>query len=96
MLVLIGMWLERYMIITSSLQRDFLPSSWGMFQPTIWDYSDVLRLDRACSSSAVSAVRAVSADDFDVRDAGHAARLAWARGGTMKPHTAIYGLMAEF
>ena len=37
-IVLIGMWLERYMIITTSLHRDYLPSSWGMFQPTIWDY----------------------------------------------------------
>jgi molybdopterin-containing oxidoreductase family membrane subunit len=36
--VLVGMWFERYMIITSSLSRDFLPSSWGMFRPTIWDY----------------------------------------------------------
>jgi molybdopterin-containing oxidoreductase family membrane subunit len=38
LVVLVGMWLERYMIITTSLHRDFLPSSWGMFQPTIWDY----------------------------------------------------------
>jgi Ni/Fe-hydrogenase subunit HybB-like protein len=37
-LVLIGMWLERYMIITTSLHRDYLPSSWGMFLPTVWDY----------------------------------------------------------
>jgi molybdopterin-containing oxidoreductase family membrane subunit len=37
--VLIGMWLERFMIITTSLHRDFLPSSWGMFQPTVWDYA---------------------------------------------------------
>jgi Ni/Fe-hydrogenase subunit HybB-like protein len=36
--VLTGMWLERYMIITTSLSRDYLPSSWGMFFPTIWDY----------------------------------------------------------
>jgi molybdopterin-containing oxidoreductase family membrane subunit len=36
--VLVGMWFERYMIITTSLHRDFLPSSWGMFRPTIWDY----------------------------------------------------------
>ena len=36
--VLIGMWLERFMIIVTSLHRDFLPSSWGMFQPTVWDY----------------------------------------------------------
>ncbi len=38
-LVLLGMWLERYMIITQSLHRDYLPSSWGMFQPTFWDYA---------------------------------------------------------
>jgi molybdopterin-containing oxidoreductase family membrane subunit len=37
LLVLVGMWLERYMIINTSLHRDFLPSSWGMFRPTIWD-----------------------------------------------------------
>ena len=30
----IGMWLERFVIIVSSIHRDFLPSSWGMFYPT--------------------------------------------------------------
>jgi Ni/Fe-hydrogenase subunit HybB-like protein len=35
--VLIGMWLERFMLIVTSLYRDFLPSSWGMFYPTFWD-----------------------------------------------------------
>ena len=34
----IGMWLERFMIIPVSLHRDFLPSSWGMYYPTIWDW----------------------------------------------------------
>jgi len=33
----IGMWFERFVIIVSSLNRDFLPSSWGMFRPTIID-----------------------------------------------------------
>jgi molybdopterin-containing oxidoreductase family membrane subunit len=37
-IVLTGMWRERFVIITTSLSRDFLPSSWGMFKPTIWDY----------------------------------------------------------
>ncbi len=36
--ILIGMWFERYLIICQSLHRDFLPSSWGTFQPTLWDY----------------------------------------------------------
>jgi molybdopterin-containing oxidoreductase family membrane subunit len=35
--VSIGMWLERFVIIITSLNRDFLPSSWGMFAPTIFD-----------------------------------------------------------
>ena len=33
----LGMWLERFMIIVTSLHRDFLPSSWGFFRPTFWD-----------------------------------------------------------
>ena len=35
----IGMWFERFVIIVTSLHRDFLPSSWGMFYPTIWDFA---------------------------------------------------------
>ncbi|HWA87738.1 MAG TPA: NrfD/PsrC family molybdoenzyme membrane anchor subunit [Opitutus sp.] len=35
----IGMWLERFIIVVTSLHRDFLPSSWGMFHPTFWDWS---------------------------------------------------------
>ncbi|MEQ8336811.1 MAG: NrfD/PsrC family molybdoenzyme membrane anchor subunit [Cyclobacteriaceae bacterium] len=33
----IGMWFERFVIIVTSLHRDFLPSSWAMFYPTIYD-----------------------------------------------------------
>ncbi|MCA3182407.1 MULTISPECIES: NrfD/PsrC family molybdoenzyme membrane anchor subunit [unclassified Cupriavidus] len=33
-----GMWMERFLIVVSSLHRDFLPSSWGMFYPTVWDW----------------------------------------------------------
>ena len=33
----IGMWFERFVIIVTSLHRDFLPSSWGYFTPTMWD-----------------------------------------------------------
>jgi molybdopterin-containing oxidoreductase family membrane subunit len=35
----IGMWLERFVIVVTSLHRDFLPSSWGMYTPTVWDWS---------------------------------------------------------
>ena len=37
--VSIGMWLERFVIVVTSLHRDFLPSSWGMYQPSGWDWS---------------------------------------------------------
>jgi Ni/Fe-hydrogenase subunit HybB-like protein len=35
----IGMWLERFVIVITSLHRDFLPSSWGMYWPTRWDWA---------------------------------------------------------
>src|SRR5256885_15975329 len=37
-----GMWLERFVIVVTSLHRDFLPSSWGMYYPTIWDVATFL------------------------------------------------------
>ncbi|MCS6926551.1 MAG: polysulfide reductase NrfD [Candidatus Binatia bacterium] len=39
LVVSVGMWLERFMIIVMSLHRDFLPSAWGMYYPTVWDYT---------------------------------------------------------
>jgi Ni/Fe-hydrogenase subunit HybB-like protein len=36
-LVNVGMWMERFVIIVASLGRDFVPSSWGMYRPTIID-----------------------------------------------------------
>jgi Ni/Fe-hydrogenase subunit HybB-like protein len=37
LLVLVGMWFERFMLIINTLFRPYLPSSWGMFYPTVWD-----------------------------------------------------------
>ena len=39
LIVNVGMWLERYIIVVTSLHRDFLPSSWGMYSGTFWDWS---------------------------------------------------------
>jgi len=39
LIVNVGMWLERFTIVVTSLHRDFLPSSWGMYYPTIWDWA---------------------------------------------------------
>ena len=38
MFVNVGMWLERFVIIVTSLHRDFIPSSWQMYYPTRWDF----------------------------------------------------------
>jgi len=38
LIVNVGMWLERFVIVVTSLHRDFLPSSWGMYVPTVWDW----------------------------------------------------------
>jgi Ni/Fe-hydrogenase subunit HybB-like protein len=37
-LVNVGMWFERFVIICTSLSRDFLPAAWGYFVPTKWDF----------------------------------------------------------
>jgi Ni/Fe-hydrogenase subunit HybB-like protein len=39
LVVSVGMWLERYVIIVTSLHRDFLPSSWYMYQGSFYDWS---------------------------------------------------------
>ncbi len=39
LVVNVGMWLERFIIVVTSLHRDFLPSSWGMYYPTKWDWA---------------------------------------------------------
>src|SRR5258706_15518643 len=38
LIVNVGMWLERFVIVVTSLHRDFLPSSWGMYHPTQFDW----------------------------------------------------------
>jgi Ni/Fe-hydrogenase subunit HybB-like protein len=39
MFVSVGMWLERFVIIVISLHRDFMPSAWGAYRGTPWDWS---------------------------------------------------------
>ncbi|MGK9050709.1 NrfD/PsrC family molybdoenzyme membrane anchor subunit [Neorhizobium petrolearium] len=36
--VTVGMWYERYMLLTTSLYRDYLVSSWGEYHPSIWEW----------------------------------------------------------
>jgi Ni/Fe-hydrogenase subunit HybB-like protein len=41
-IVNIGMWFERFVIIVTSLHRDYIPSSWAMFYPTLYDVGDYI------------------------------------------------------
>jgi molybdopterin-containing oxidoreductase family membrane subunit len=69
----VGMWFERYVIIVTSLSRDFLPSSWGMFRPTLYDFGIlalgfglfftlVLLFVRVLPSVSMSEIKAVMND----------------------------------
>jgi molybdopterin-containing oxidoreductase family membrane subunit len=42
LLINVGMWTERFIIIVTSLHNDFLPSSWGNYFPTVWDIATFL------------------------------------------------------
>jgi molybdopterin-containing oxidoreductase family membrane subunit len=37
--IIVGMWLERFIIVITSLHRNFMPSMWGNFYPTFWDWA---------------------------------------------------------
>ncbi len=39
LIIQVGMWLERFVIVVTSLHHDFIPSSWGMYYPTKWDWA---------------------------------------------------------
>ena len=38
----IGMWFERYVIVITSLHRDFLPANWGLFKMTFFDFGALI------------------------------------------------------
>ncbi len=37
--IIVGMWLERYVFTISSLHRNYMPSMWGDYYPTLWDWA---------------------------------------------------------
>ncbi len=105
MVVNVGMWLERFVIVVTSLHRDFLPSSWGMYWPTRWDLMTFFGTI-GLFVDALLPVHPGAADDLDLRDAddgagreGEGRRRRTERVSAMD-HTpagsTLYGLMAEF
>jgi Ni/Fe-hydrogenase subunit HybB-like protein len=68
----IGMWLERFVIVVVSLTRDFLPSSWGTYIPTGWDvatYVGTLGFFLMCMFLFVRLLPAISI--FEEREVVH-------------------------
>ena len=99
LIVNIGMWLERFVIVVTSLHRDFLPSSWGMYQPTFWDWSTfvgTIGLFLALLFLFLRFLPMISI--FEMRDAFCRKRRSRRTGTTdgARAPSAIYGLMAEF
>ena len=37
--IIVGMWLERFVIVIPSLSYNYMPSYWGRFFPTFWDWA---------------------------------------------------------
>ena len=68
LVVNVGMWLERFVIVVTSLTRDFVPSSWGMYYPTIWDWSTYLGTIGVFLSLMFLFIRGL-AGHFDIRNA---------------------------
>ena len=92
--VLVGMWLERYVIIVSSLAQDFLPSSWGIFQATRWDWATYLGTIGLFLFLFFLFIRLLPMISiFEVRTLLPQAKVGEGGGRVTQP---IYGLMAEF
>ncbi|MFQ5790620.1 MAG: quinol:electron acceptor oxidoreductase subunit ActD, partial [Acidobacteriota bacterium] len=111
-LVNIGMWLERFVIVVTSLHRDFLPSAWDYFSPTLWDVATLLGsfglfftlfclFVRYFPMVAMAEVKGVLPQAHthtpSREEPAEPRRLECAVIGTgAKPSSAIFGILAEF
>ena len=68
LIVNVGMWLERFVIVVTSLHRDYMPSAWGMYYPTIWDWMTFIGTIGLFLCTDVP-VRAPVAGDLHLRNA---------------------------
>ena len=67
-IVNVGMWLERFVIVVISLTRDFVPSAWGRYSPTVLGLGHIHRHNRHVRHANFP-VRAGFAGDFHRRNA---------------------------
>ena len=95
MVVNVGMWLERFVIVVTSLHRDFLPSSWGIYTPTFWDWATfigTIGLFLTLFFLFIRFLPAISIFEMRTLVPGREAR----REGGRVSRPGLYGLMAEF
>ena len=94
LVVSVGMWLERFVIIVTSLHRDFLPSSWGNYRGTPFDWSmfiGTIGLFLTLFFLFIRFLPAISIFEMRTLVPGAAPQ---GGGGMSRP--ALYGLLAEF
>ena len=106
-----GMWLERYVIIVVSLHRDYLPSSWGMYSGTIWDWATfigtiglfltlIFLFIRVLPMISIFEMRHLLAETHKHAGTSPVAEVATVETATSTavadPDAPLYGLMAEF
>ena len=103
MVVNVGMWLERFVIVVTSLHRDFLPSSWGMYHGTIWDWMTFIGTLGMFLTLFFIFIRLLPMISiFEMRTMAPEGEAQVARRRATDGHAhqclppAIYGLMAEF
>jgi len=83
LLVQSGMWTERVVIVVQSLHRDFMPSAWHMYYPTVWDWAALagtvglffalfFLFIRVLPMISISEVQELSKEQRDARGAGDA------------------------
>jgi len=74
-----GMWLERFVIVVISLTRDFMPSAWGRYSATFWDYGTfvgtiglfvmlIFLFVRALPAIAIAEMRELVAEQAESRE----------------------------
>ncbi len=92
LVILVGMWLERFVIVVMSLHRDFLTSSWGMYYPTRWDWMTFIGTIGMFLAAMFLFVRILPMISiFEMRTL-----LPRGGGEARMKTTRIYGMMAEF
>jgi len=83
LLVNVGMWFERFVIIVTSIHRDYLPSSWAMYKPTVIEvgtfigsfglfFTAFLLFIRFLPAIAINEVKAITQLDSESEEARHA------------------------